>query len=284
VKRLDEGSRARGLTLLRARARAPRIALFAVCAVLSLLGLRALVAPVPSKVAAAVMSTGQDLSAEAFAEGFARAYLSWDVELPEAHERAVAQFVGADVDAGAGLVLPPRGSQRVRWATVAQDGTGVHGRRMVTVAAVTSNGPVWLAVTVARDHGALFVPVAPAIVGGPPSAPRASSGVEAEVEDRGLRLVAARVVRNFLAGERDDLAADLAPHVAVSPPAQPLKPRSTDAVTWVTRPRRVAVAVTARERSGAVAALRYELDVRRMAGRWVVTAVHTNPAPQENTR
>jgi hypothetical protein len=81
-------------------------------------------------------------------------------------------------------------------------------------------------------------------------------------------------VRNYLAGRRDDLLADLAPGAVVSLPERPLRLRSTDAITWARRPRLVAVEVEAP--TGQRLTLRYELAVARR-DRWYVRAIEVDP-------
>jgi hypothetical protein len=270
------------LWAVRARARAPRIAVLVACGVLSAGGIKSIVAPQPPARAGRPLAPTSDLAAQAFAQEFARAYLEWDAAAPEAHERAVAPFLGSDVEAGAGLVVPETGAQTVRWATVAGDRRMAGRLRRVTIAAQTTRGRVHLSIAVGRDErGMLFVSAPPAIVGPPPRATNGSSGPEPEVEDRELRAVAARVVRNYLAGEREDLAADLHPRAVVSLPDVLLRVQSTDAVTWASEPRRLAVAVTAAERNGPRFALRYELGVLRVGRRWLVREVHINPIARE---
>jgi hypothetical protein len=270
------------LWAVRWSARAPLVIVLLVGAVLAAAGVRTLLQPQPITQRSVTGERAPDLGAHAFAEDFARTYLTWDARKSQAYERAVTRFLAADVDPAAGLVLPHAGSQRVLWSAVVGERRSARGRRIVTIAADTNHGRVHLAVSVGRDQrGMLFVTAPPAIVGPPATTTKASAGPEDEVEDRALRAVAARVVRNFLAGERDDLAADLDPSAVISLPEQRLTVRSTDAVIWVAKPRRVAVAVTASERGGPRLALRYELAVLRRGGRWLVRVVHTNPIVRE---
>jgi Conjugative transposon protein TcpC len=275
-----------GLSLLaiRAAARTPRIALMVACAVLALVGLSALVSPRPPAATPARSQVPIDLGAQAFAEAFARAYLTWDSNAPDVHERAVAKFLASDVDPAAGMVVPSTGSQRVAWTGIVADRQAGERRRIITIAAETSRGAVHLAVPVSRDaRRLLFVSAAPALVGPPAHTTTGAAPPEVEVEDRRLRTLGARVVRNYLAGERDDLAADLHPRAVVSLPELRLKVQSIDAVTWGTEPRRIAVAVTAAAHRQPRVALRYELSVSGAGGRWLVRTVHTNPiAPEED--
>ena len=62
-----------------------------------------------------------DLAAEGFASLFARGYLTWNAAEPQAHESALAAFVGPGIEPGAGLQPPSSGEQRVEWAEVVQE-------------------------------------------------------------------------------------------------------------------------------------------------------------------
>ncbi len=100
--------------------------------------------------------------------------------------------------------------------------------------------------------------------------------MERDVEDRQLRAVCERVVRNYLAADRQDLQADLAPGARVSLPALRLHLRSVETVAWASASR-VAVTVDAARPGGALAALRYELAVLQSGGRWLVKSVVVDP-------
>ncbi|HWT94851.1 MAG TPA: conjugal transfer protein [Solirubrobacteraceae bacterium] len=270
----------RSLVRVRAAARAPRVVAVTALAVLSLSGLKGLIAtpvPPPAPTTLAAESTG---SAATFAESFARAYLTVDPSRAERWSTAVAAFAPTGFGA---LEQPSRRAMRVRWTAVV-DWSRVSPRRVVvTVVADTSVGLLHLAIAVDRSAaGALQVGAAPALVGGPIVNRDARPTVEREVDDEALRAVAGRVVKNYLARERDDLAADLAPGAVVSLPDLRLRVASLDGVTWSGR--RVAVAVTARGRGGLRLALRYELVVVRRGGRWLVRTVHTNPVANGGSR
>ena len=212
---------------------------------------------------------------EAFAQGFARAYLTVDPARPEARERTLSAYLADPLEPDAGLA-PGRAAQRVLSTTVAGE-RRERQRTLVTVAAETDRGLLHLAVPVTRDpRGFLAVASYPALVGPPPLARDLRSPDEDDVEDPALRAVAERAVRNYLAGRRDDLLADLAPGAVVSLPERPLRLRATDAITWA-RPRRlVAVAVEATDRTGQRLTLRYELAVARR-DRWYVRAIEADP-------
>ena len=68
------------------RAAAPRVLLIATLAITSLVGVRELVSPSEPEAGASA-SAGTDHALEEFAQGFARAYLSYDSARPEFRER-----------------------------------------------------------------------------------------------------------------------------------------------------------------------------------------------------
>lgn len=260
---------------LRLRSLAPRIALCSVAAVLSLAGLRTIVSgPVEPPVAPRQVP-GQDIGAGAFAEGFTRVYLSSDPDRALSRERELSGYLSRSLEPDGGLRVERPAS--VSWtAVVGQTRSGP--RSTVTVAAQTEESVAYLAVPVQRDaRGFLTVPSYPALVGPPATYHQDEAPEEEDVEDRGLRAVAARAVANYLAGDGRDLAADLSRGAVVSLPAQRLRVRSTEEVTWLEHGRRVAVLVAARDETGNEWTLRYELGVIR-SGRWFVRSVAVDPA------
>jgi hypothetical protein len=254
----------------RLHARAPRLIAGAAAGVLVLVGVRSLIvgAPVPS--APVTSQRNADVAALAFAEAFARAYLTWDPGSPDLQQDAVARFLVDDLDAG----IDQRDRQSVLW-TAALGDERVAGRLLVTVEAVTDRGPYRLVVPVQRDdRGLLAVVGYPALVGAVATELRRSAPAGTEVEDPALRTVAGRAVRNYLAGERRNLLADLDPEAVVSLPERPLEVRSVDAVEWIA-PGRVVVQVTAGDGASRLV-LAYELAVVR-GDRWYVRLIAVNP-------
>ncbi|HWT95364.1 MAG TPA: conjugal transfer protein, partial [Solirubrobacteraceae bacterium] len=249
-------------------------------AVLALVGLKALLAPTPAPLPAPAITATAPPVVGAFAEAFTRAYFTVD---PADRERW-SQAVGTFAPSGTLVLTPPsERAVRVTWTSVVNSATTAARNVVVTVVADTSVGVLHLAVPVARDRdGALRVSAPPALVGGPPVTQDAGPRVEREVDDEALRAVAGRVVKNYLARERDDLAADLAPGAVVPLPDLRLRVTSVEAVTWSGH--RVAVAVSARGREGLRLELRYELAVIRRGGRWLVRTVHTNPVANGGSR
>ena len=267
---------------LRAAARAPRAFLLLAVAVLAALGIKALLTPTERWTPVTAGAPAGELGAVAFAELFARAYLTWNTDAADERDEALSHFMPAEVAGGADDT--GRRDQTVLWTVPVSDRPAGPDRRVVTVAAQTSSSLVHLAVTVARDaRGFLAVPTPPAVVG-PAAAPATlDSESELDIEEPELRAVSRRVVTNYLARERENLAADLEPGAIVSLPDLPLEVVAIDGVTWVTPARRVAVAVTAAGPGGVRLALRYELVVARTAGRWLVRTVHVNPTARESS-
>jgi len=121
----------------------------------------------------------------------------------------------------------------------------------------------------------LVVPRYPAVVGPPVSDPGAAPVEEREVSDGALRAVAERAVRNYLAGQRTNLLADLDPAAVVSLPTTVLGVRSVHAITKAADDR-VAVEVAAADETGVQWTLRYELTVVHR-DRWYVRAIEPDP-------
>jgi hypothetical protein len=259
-------------------ARLPRLLSVLLVAVLALAGLRVIVfgahvsarAPVPER-------TAVDLAAHGLAAEVVRRYLSWDAEHPERRIRSLSGLAGPLLGEDLGLTPPPQGAQRVRWAQVVQDQEAIAGGRLVTVAAMTdARGLLHVSVPLRRDgSGRLVLAGYPAVVGGPLIDANAPAPVRRTVTDPGLRRVAARAVENYLAGDAEDLQADLAPGAKVALPGLALDVTDTVEIADL-GPDGALVTVRARGDDGAVLTLAYELGIAR-AERWYVTAVQTFP-------
>lgn len=222
-----------------------------------------------------------DLVAGAIAEQFARAYLTFDGSGADAHTRSVARFVSDSLPEGAGIRPGDGAAQRVLWSSIAGIASDRRGSR-VRVVAETTSGPVQLAVHVARDaHGFRTVDELPAWLAAPPIAHRAQPDGGDPVTDGALVAVGRRAIANFLSGARANLLADLMPRAVVVVPSRRLRLRRVESVTWVRPSRRVAVTVDAADAAGTRMALRYELEVRRVAGRWLVSAIEDTPNGSE---
>jgi Conjugative transposon protein TcpC len=259
-------------------ARAPGTAVAIALLLLAAVGVKATLAPrVVSTPAPQTSAAGVgDITEQGFAQSFARAYLSWDAQQPDQHQRQVAPFLSGALDGNGGLQAPSRGQQQVLWTTAIQDQSDAHGDRLITVAAQTTRELLYLAVPVHRtERGFLVVPRYPALVGPPVSDPGAAPAEERDVTDSGLRTVAQRAVTNYLAGERTDLLADLDPAAVVSLPTAVLEVRSLRSITKAAGDR-VAVEVAAADQTGTQWTLRYELTVVHR-DRWYVRAIEPDP-------
>jgi hypothetical protein len=60
----------------------------------------------------------QDRPAEGFALIFARRYLQWRASMPRPGAESLASFTAGVLEPAAGLVMLPRGVQRVQWSSV----------------------------------------------------------------------------------------------------------------------------------------------------------------------
>lgn len=260
----------------------------------------AIAPPRPSApVRAYPQAPARDLAAEGFAQLFARRYLTWEADDPEAHQRALASYLGTGMEPGAGLAPPPAGEQRVLWTEVVQERTGVPGERVYTVAAQTdTDGLLYLSVSVLRAGGDAGGDVAggssddgggggvlelagyPAFVGAPAVGPGAGPGGNdlREVSDPALRTVVERALRNYLADSPAELAADLITAARVSPPAQALSLESVQRLDYSAEgAQALSATVQAQDARGTRYELAYSLDVDRVAGRWEIAAIQMNP-------
>lgn len=275
-------SRPVSLAQVRLAGRIPRIALVAAAVATTLGATVRTFSPRPAQAVKPIVSRATDTTAaEGLAERFARAYMTVSPQDDEARQRTLGQLGLAD----AGGVADHAGgrTQHVTASLVAAVDRSGAGRTTVTVAVDDGSRWLYLAVPVARTRsGALFVSGPPAIVGPPSTAAAQLAAPEDEVQDRVLQQVAGRVVRHYLAGDAIDLAADLAPHAAVSLPRTTFRVASVDQVTWAVPQQVVAVAVSARGHQGLRLTLRYELAVTRRAGRWLVRTVVVNPQARES--
>lgn len=268
----------RSARLERARARAPRYLFAVATAVLALIGARELISPAEA-VDSAPHAVRVDHASEDFAQRFARAYLTYDAARPAIRERALRPLVPEELSVDAGLAA--RGSQEVLWTDVAQNQEALAGGRVVVVAAEvsTQDAPLYLAVPVYRAaHGAVGLAGYPSLVGAP-SVSRAALAEREAVEEPEILAVARRVVANYLGGEAQNLAADLAPDAEVSLPTRTLRLTSVEDVVWASDVGSTAVLVTgvARDSSHTTWTLTYELGIDRRGGRPYVSFVETVP-------
>jgi hypothetical protein len=273
----------RPLWRIRLARETPRHLLHALALAGLLASARFAIDPPRATVPAALLrrAPAQDLAAEGFATLFARSYLTWEAQDPEARERALAPFVGPGMDAGAGLQPPAGGEQRVQWAQVVQAREPLLGLHVYTVAAQTDTaGLLYLTVSVLHPAGGgLALAGYPAFVGSPASGPAQTSaeGRLRQVADPELATVVERALRNYLAGSASDLAADLAPGARVSLPGDGLALQSLQSLQWAPGAGAVLAVVQAQDQRGATYTLAYELDVARAQGRWEIAAIQMDP-------
>jgi conjugative transposon protein TcpC len=220
-----------------------------------------------------------DRAAEAFADQFARRYLTWNGADPETNSRALEGFFGPGFEPGAGVELPSTGAQAVAWVEVAQSAEPERGLHVYTVAAQLDPGAVvYLAVRVTRTPaGSLALAGYPAIVGPPASAGAIAARPRREVEDSSLVLVLQRALRNYLAGSAAELAADLALGAHISTPSLHLSLESMQRPYWA-RPGVVLAIVQARDGRGLQLTLAYEVAVSHRQGRWEIATVQAGSA------
>jgi hypothetical protein len=277
--------RRESLVLVRARARAPKVVLLVFVALFALLGLRVALAgppkapPLPHQVNPLA---GAQIDATGFAEGFARAYLSFDSAAPELHQQALAPYISGLDDADAGFAVPNHGKRSVVWTAAVKAVQATPDTTLVTVAAAYDRGSRldYLAVPVTRlRSGQLAVANLPGLVGPPPLASRYQAPLGVDVEDAQLSDVVKRSLSNYLAGARQNLAADLDRGAQVSLPPRPLRLEDVSSLTWL-RPGVVVATVTARDAQRLSFSLRYELAVVKR-DRWFVSAL--NPAVRSTT-
>jgi Conjugative transposon protein TcpC len=268
------------LRSIRARTLAPRLLFYATVVILCAAGLRAtLSGPGATAAQRTPRAVAPDLGAQSFAEGFARVYLQWNAKTLDERSKALETYLPGAIPEDGGLVPGKRAKQRVAWTTVTA--TQRRGRRItVSVYAVTSGGPVHLAVPVERDgRGFLYVAGYPALLGPPLVQSDADLSEGDDVLDAALEDVVNRAIGNYLSGAGENLRADLTPDAVVTLPAQTLRVTSAEPVTWVIPNRRVAVIVHARDATKTSWTLRYEIDVHKR-DRWYVASIQSDPTKE----
>lgn len=285
LKRTQQGSTvtitSRALWRIRLARELPRYLLCAMALAGLAASIRFVVAPVePGAAAAAVPQPAPpDLAAEAYAALFVRRYLTWNAVEPQAALHALEPFLGPELEADAGLVLPASGEQRVEWAEVVQAREPQTREHVYTVAAETdTSGLLYLTVPVWRTAGgSLALGGYPAFVGAPAAGSAQTQGHLREVAEPTLATVVRRVLRNYLAESSGELEADLTGSARVSLPRLPLSLVSMQHLDWAPGADAVLATVQAQDRRGVQYTLAYELDVARQQGRWEVSAVQVDP-------
>jgi hypothetical protein len=269
----------------RIRARAPRYAFLGLVVLLSLAGLRSIIAP-----AHAIQGSGPsqdvDYAEQSFAISFVHAYLTYDSSRPEDRERAMAAFSASGLEPGAGFLPPQRGAQTVEWADVAQVQRPLAGGVVVTVAAALSSvaDPVYVSVPVDRtSDGAIYLAGYPSFVGPPLSTTRAGTDVADEpVNDAEVVSLVNRALGNYLGGDAENLSADLAQAATVTLPTAPLHLEGVEQLAWVRGGGAVLAEARASDARGGSYVLRYEVGVRKVTSSdpqlgpgWRITYIQT---------
>jgi hypothetical protein len=258
---------------------APRLALFAACAVLCLAGVASILRG-HKTIHETFLSAGSrfDLAAAEFATEFTRAYLTYRLEGLSEREQALSRFANSSINQEAGVA--PGANQSVTWAQPIQEQLQPGGGEVVTVAAQTSAHPLpeYLAVQVARDsNGALAIAGYPAFVGPPAVSETYAAASHQSVGDSGLVATVTRLITNYLDDDTQDLQADLAPGARVSPPTVAMSVQHVQSVTWVRANKLVEVQVTARDSAQSTFSLSYEVGVTERE-RWYATSIAVNPS------
>jgi hypothetical protein len=183
-----------------------RALLWCVVAVLLLRGAADLLAvEQPAPVAREVQAPAPvwpDDQARAFAQDFARAYLTWP-------PRGLEHFVAPELQSSIVPELRERGpEQAVEAVTVARTASIDSRRALITVAATLESGTRYLAVPVAHDgRGGLVVYDLPSFAAPPALGELTPAPLEpvTGAERAGIEDVLNRFFRAFLSGESDDL-------------------------------------------------------------------------------
>jgi len=277
------------LRMLRFRTNLPRYVLYAVAVV----AIVRAVLPNPSgpqpKPAPIRPATGTDLPAQSLAVQFTQAYLSYDAADPQQRARALTALVGQNSSAlnpAAGVVLPISGSDRVTSAQAVSERPAAGGTAYTVQADTTTDGVVYLAVTVASHGDALRLVGEPALVGPPDVAAAvqdpASQG-DQQVSDGAVSTVVQRALTNFLKGNQQNLQSDLTTGASVTVPTMALSRIQIGQIDWLTQGRSVGVNVQASDRSGATYSLHYTVGLERQASpggsRWFVSGINSTSGP-----
>lgn len=254
----------------RIRARVPRYAFLAFVVLMCVAGVRSILSPAPSAVMTEA-GPSLDYAEQSYALAFSRAYLTYDGARPEEREAALAPFVASGFEIGAGFSPPRSGSQRVQWADVAQVQRPLAGGVIITVAAKLSTAaqPVYLSVSVDRARGgAVYLAAYPSFVGPPLSTTRSTADQGGEPVSEGeVSSLVKRALANYLAGDAENLSADLAGAATVTLPTNRLRLEGVDQLDWVsgTGGGAVLATISATDPRGGAYTLRYEVGVGRVS-------------------
>ena len=216
----------------RVRARAPRYAFLAFVVLMCLAGVRSIVSPPAPNAVPTETGPPLDYAEQSFALAFSQIYLTYDSARPEAREAALAPYASSGFEIGAGFSPPQSGSQRVQWADIAQVQRPLAGGVIITIAAKLSTAaqPVYISVPVDRERGgAIYLAAYPSFVGPPLSTTRSTPDQGGEPVNEGeVTALVKRALANYLAGDAENLSADLADAATVTLPTSQLRLQGVD--------------------------------------------------------
>lgn len=249
-------------------------------AVLCVAGVRSIVARRTTTVRVVrSVAPSYDVGAAAFAQSFARVYLSWASGDNSARQTQLKPFLDQALD-GDGGVQPAAHSFETVSATEVAGESRAGDVTNVIVIAQTSAGTRYLSVPVTRgDRGMLSIAAYPAFVGPPASDPESSRPPLPTVESQSLQTVLSRALGNYLDGQSANLRADLTSTAVVSLPAQALTLKQVDSDGWLVPSHTVAVQVLASDPEGDSFTLTYQVGVV-MQDRWYVQSIQFDPTLQ----
>jgi len=277
------------LRMLRFRTNLPRYVLYAVAIVAivrAVLPSPSAPRPTPAPVRPA---TNVDLPAQSLAVQFTQAYLTYNAADPGQRAQTLAALVGQNSPAlnqAAGVALPSRGSDQVTFAQVVSAQPGAGGTAYTVQADTTTDGVVYLTVTVARHAGTLRLVGEPAFVGAPPVSAAvqdpASEG-NRQVSDAAVSTVVTRALTNYLKDNQQNLQSDLATGVSVTVPTIALNQIQVGQIDWLTQGHSVGVNVQANDKSGATYTLHYTVALEQQpspgGSRWFISGINSTSGP-----
>jgi hypothetical protein len=240
-------------------------------------------APVAREVQAAEPAWPDD-EARAFAQDFARAYLSWAPRDPDGYARAVIPFVAPELQSSVVPELRKGAAQIVEHVTVARTAGVDEQRALITVAVTVAARELvvrYLAVPVARDaRGGLVVYDLPSLVAPPAQGELPATTLEpmTGAERAEIEAVLERFFDAFLSGSADQLEYLVPAGTQVAALAQPhdlvgeVSVALAEPASGGTR--EVLAALRARDvQSGVIFSLRYRVRLVR-GDRWYVAAIN----------
>lgn len=273
----------RSLSQARLLARAPRLAVLAAGGLLGLAGLRGAIAPPRPTVLPAPRVASAPATVAPFAEAFVRDYLTWSAGDPADRERRLAGYLADGLDSDGGVVPASGGSQRPVWtaAGVPRAAERASAWRVAVIAALRGGRRITLLVPVAAGAaGSLAVTDYPALTALAARGTARADQFNDQIDDAELERVVERALRNYLAGNATDLAADLAPGAHVTTPDQTGRLLAIDELAWQQPGRAAAVLADAQLADGNRIRLRFHLSLRRDR-RWFVAAINTTNPPTQ---